>query len=594
MARHFLTRIALFLVVCSFGKPFVIFASPVDQTSGCTNMLMQLRARATAQPTIVELQNPGRLLVHNAEFVPWIAKGYSREFLEFAVRRLGEENSFHLPLNQNDVMVAAPKGIYSRKGWDRDHLRGAAAEREVGRRAVAQRMTTASLKRYGKQWWRIVNALKNINAHPDLRDRSYVKEGHQVLPQVVFDPIRLDDLRTDQGDLAPWSVQKDAWGLYLNSAIDDLTPELQTRLNQDEKLSLAGMFALMVKIDFWNFATADAWEEENQIFTGGLGLVTSALERLAAEMELGATRSSVASVIDQVVKAPSIDETTRQIVQEATSRAQLNASIDNGYRVILEQLNAGGESPKRKIGGAEVGMGRTADLSLLWLFVNRLKRFTEQDYAKVLSIVETLVKKNGVLRYQNPYVDGYLNAGYFFGDREILPREMTKIPKLKIDGIEHLITGDLVRRQFFEHRTERLEQIFDKDFSAEWPLGLAMLLQAYVKMVKWFPDSASSLHYRKQAQDTALRLIASLTPGSNRLGGSVQERAIALDGSELAAYRFAEAIIPLRIFTENGEVSETLYSYSPFTQLNWCAAEALSGLKGLWDIEFPDRPFPLQ
>ena len=95
-------------------------------------MLALVRERKSAQPIRVELANPGIIDVHNHEFAADIARGYSRDFLEKVVLKLIEENALELPVNSQGVIVAAPRGVYSKKAWDRDHLRDAAAVRSLG------------------------------------------------------------------------------------------------------------------------------------------------------------------------------------------------------------------------------------------------------------------------------------------------------------------------------------------------------------------------------------------------------------------------------------------------------------------------------
>jgi hypothetical protein len=573
------------LFVSSLGSHFA-FAGQSDVTSGCTNMLANLRARKSAQPVWVDLKNPGIIPVHNQEFAEILSNGYSPEILKKIILRLIEEDSLIIPLNEMNMMVASTTGTYSRKGWDRDHLRGAAAQRGLGRRGLATQMTMASLIRYGKQSWRVVNVLKDIEDHPNKFERRYTKEGHAVLPQVVLDPMLLDDLRDSNGNLVPWSVQKDAWALYLHSALDNLDAASVEKLTAEQKVALAGMFALMVKIEYWDFATADAWEEENQIFTGGVGLVTSALERLYDAPE----NNVVAKIIESVIRDEKIDSRTRSIIERATTKPELRKAIDKGYERIYQQIDAGGESPK--IG--EQGMGRTADISLLWLFSYRLNRFTEADYNRVSEILDKLMTKTGMPRYRDPYEDGYLNAGYFFGDNEVLPKEMTRVNSLRDGDREYSITGGVIRHLFYTHQTARLEEIFGKDFSAEWPLGLAFRVQEYRNKYDWFPESPNREKYKKKARDFLMRAVGTATPGPKKNGEGKQERAIGLDGRELPAYRFGEATTPVRTYNDKNEVVEELSSFSPFTPLNWATAEVILGLLAVWSMDHPGEPFPLQ
>lgn len=595
-SRNFLS----FIFIAAFGfwlSP--VFSSTQEISGRCPQLLSLLRERKSAQPVQVELQNLGVINVRNHEFLGAIAAGYSAEFLGQFVLRLIEEGSLELPINSKGVMVAAPSGVYSRKGWDRDDLRGLAAIRALGRNELSERMLGAEIERYGKQVGRILGTLQDIEDHPRKEERRYVREGHSSLPQVVFDPETLDDLKDADGRVVPWSAQKDAWALFVHSVQDgmDLDSFPVNTLTTNQKLAVVGMPALLERLEFWDLPTADTWEEENQVFTGSVALATSALERLYDSIYAygdGSRVSTLARLIKEVVADDQIDARTRKILKGALTPESLSAAVNKGYKRAFAQLEAGGESPK--IGDA--GMGRTADIALLWTFAYRLKQFTEDHYRKVLEIAETLVRGSGMPRYLTPYKDGYLNPGYFFGDNEVLPREMTRVDKVTLTWGRHEeqreITGGLVRQLFFERRIEKLEEIFGPDFSAQWGLGLAFMIQANLKMYHWFPNSPHRMTYLKKARDFMLRMAGTLTPGPRKSGGGSQERAISLDGREVPAYRFGEADTEISIFGPSKEVVEKVWAYSPFTQLNWYTAEAIIALKGLWEVEFPDKPFPLQ
>ncbi len=539
-------------------------------------MLQRLRDRKSAQPEVIEFKNPGKVLVHNRELGQKVAQGFSAELIRWSFARLKEEGSFDIPINSRGVMVAASGGEYAKKAWDRDHLRGLAGIIAGGRTEDAKRMLDAIISRMAvdTQRFRIIYSVKN----PDV----WRQEGHDILPQVVFNPDTLQDVSS-------WSIQKDAWGLFLHSVMDGFERGLISNLSNEQKISIVGMFSLMGRIGFWDLETADSWEEEAKVFTSGVSLVTGALERLVKVLKLSPEdqkKNPLAPLVEIINEAKSNSlgyGDLAPIIENTLNVKSLEHFVGKGYERIFKQLRDGVEAPNfHFIKNAP----RKADTAMLWLFFYRLEQFQEADYQRVLELTDSLVRAGGMLRYETPDPDLYLNPAYFFEDDETVPEEIVR-------KRDHRVTGKGVRNAAHSRFAPYLNDLFGTEYSAQWSLGVITSVQAYAKMLKWFPGSDFKAKYQKKVEDYFLRMLGTVSPGQSRvLGkGTNQEQAVNLKGELVTSYRFPEAITPVRTFGSDLKVKEEFWAFSPYTQLNWAASEATAAYQLIWGIYFSDA-FP--
>ncbi len=516
----------------------------------CSDYIRTMVSRPNAQPVEVKV-GPRQILFHNRELASLVTSlGMGPELLRQSYKLLQDQKTFEIPVLETGVMVAASRGSYSKKAWHRDHARGVRAYIQLGDTEKARKMAMASIRQMAtpNQLARIRRALVN----PAISQT----EGDGALPHVIFDPQTLEDASV------PWSAQKDAWGLYLHTVLDAFEAGIVKigDLTNDEREAFFGLAALMVRLEFWRFTTTDSWEEEHAVYTSGVGIVTAALERIVDEIMKADGTSKFAEYIAR----------SNVLIRESLSAPALLGAVDNGYRVIREQLRSGGEAPfLRK------PHGRGADTALLWLFFYRLKQLTEEDYRLVLKIVRTLVRDVGMLRYESPYLDGYLNPAYFFARDEVVPGELLRV--------NESTTGGKVTQAFYDRNIGHLVHLFGRDFSAQWSLGLIVSAQAHAHMLEWFPKSEHLQEYKDGASEFLLRMLGTVSPSG--------ELAVALDGLDVPPFKFGEAITRVRLYHEFSDVKGSYSVYSPFTQLNWATAEALIAYIMLWKL-FIKEEFP--
>lgn len=566
----------LSLVFTLFVKTFAVLAdtNAFIDSKPCARMLSILRADAQHGPRWMNDLVGGKLAVFNNEVADWLKPGFSSELIRRSFLRLREEGAFQIAVNDRGAMVAASSGDYSKKAWDRDHIRGFQGILASGQTEKAKKMLMASIQRLGNdsQRSRIFLSLKFPEAYKTM--------GHVALPQVVFNPFTLDDVEANYS----WSIQKDAWGLTMHAILDGLERGLirADELTANQKMAVVGMFALMVRTKFWEIATADAWEEENRIYSSGMGLVTGALERLKAHLYGVSANADVKNLFQEAFSGKWDAQYAESLgfIRDSLSDQRLSHAIDQGYQVLMQQISGGLE-----VAQFVEGKPRAADTALLWLFYYRLQRIDEALYAKLLTELESLIRPTGMLRYQTPIPDLYLNPAYFADHGEVIPSSLVRTRT-------HAVTGYGVRTASDTRFHVYINELFGEDYSARWSLGVIIGVQAYANMWEWFPESPNREHYKNKMKEYFVRMLAMVSPGSSvQTSGSLQPTGVSLKGERVPAYRFPEAIIPVRLYDDAGRQVEEFHAFSPYTQLNWAVAESIIAYSKMWKI-FLNEAFP--
>ncbi len=566
--------------------------------------------RPEAQPLALMIPGYGVRYFHNREVMSHFRQGVTLDVVERLHEAMRAKGTLTIASLPNGAMPAATRGSYGQKAWDRDSARIVSVE-------VAERDPTAYLKlralskRMAKphQFERIMKRLtdpmggfivrrENGKEVRDAQGELIYDVVIDQLPQVIFDPHTLGDYKI--GDqLKPWSAQKDAWGLYLHMMLDGLESGL---LNIDEMINdeegikelaaFVGMAAMLVRIKFWKIKTDDAWEEEAQKYTSGMGIVTGALERFADELSKG-TDSKIKKILLALEFKFSVSSGEFSVFKNIGLAAEMSGAmapsselklaITEGYKLLRAQL-AVGEAPHMR-----ENMGRRGDTSLLFLFYYRLKDFSEADYQRAIDLVKPLIRDFGMLRYEGhphgPYDDLYLNPAFSLEQDKPVPRPLLRYAAKQLNREDPLLSANVMegfraRNSFF------LSNIFGNHFFAQWSLGLGMLVQACAKMARWFPESPKRSEWIHLGIDSFVGLMGMVSPGKydDLSDESRAEWAVALDGGLVPPWVIPESITRANLYNDRGGVVTTVSVYSENSPLKWGQAETKAAFTAVREL----------
>jgi hypothetical protein len=241
--------------------------------------------------------------------------------------------------------------------------------------------------------------------------------------------------------------QNDAHGLFLLSLADAVCCNLVTNddLSPARADALARFPAFFKAIDFSTYEDAGAWEEIPRRNTSSIGLVTNAMQTWKSLLyEKG--DSSNSGRFSALFRKQLADMAPP--LSKAWSEASLSALNAQGLGRVKRQLSLGGESPDYPPDDIHF---RRADAALLTLFIPRpLDGLSEAELRQALTIVETLIRPAGVLRYEN---DSYQSGNYW-----IFP------PGADLPSDNLTPTGDTSSQKAFLQRLSRLIP----DSEAQW------------------------------------------------------------------------------------------------------------------------------
>ncbi len=359
-----------------------------------------------------------------------------------------------------------------------------------------------------------------------IEDPSRAQEA-MLMPHIRFDgaSVDLSDV-SENGKPQVWNHRQiDAHGLFyiaLGEAFlsgrvgaTDLTP---SRL---KVLSLYPRF--LESIEFHRYEDAGAWEEIPRQNTSSIALATRSLQvwKRLLYAEPNPVQEELRSYLLGAGGA----------IGKSWTEKALSSASELGLETVKRQLEWGGESPNYPPDDIHF---RRADAALVVLIQpSPLEGLSEQEMRRVLTIVETLKRPQGVLRYLN---DSYQGGNYW-----IRP-PATEGPAA---------TGDTSSREAFLWRLSQLPP----DTEAQWFFD-SLLAMARVHLAQTTTDSnlraqdihAAGLHIK--------RALGQLTgPGQ-----------IASDGKPVRPWQAPESINTVVI---DGKKS---FLASPITPLNWAKA----------------------
>lgn len=280
--------------------------------------------------------------------------------------------------------------------WVRDSAWIYEGLRAQGRHDEAKRVILGLWDYYATEAQR--NRIKEIIKDPSLA------EDPMKCPHIRFDASSptLDDVFVEENGKKVrqgWNhKQNDAHGLFLLGLSDacaryDFTPE---DITEDRAEAFSLLFEFFKVTGYETFKESGAWEEVDAVRASSVGLVANAHYRWHENFKHSSEFFSV--LLNKINALP---KSSRSCIDELLDGYQ------RGLAVTKAHLDAGGESPFYPEGHT---LRRTADSALLHLLTPyRLEGLEEKDVEKILSLVTSLERPAGILRYEN---DSYQSMGY--------------------------------------------------------------------------------------------------------------------------------------------------------------------------------------
>ncbi len=515
----------------------VIFASAAQLTADSVTapesgyILVKRHVLAGATHATVPAPEGQFIAVNNAAVIPWITNTLDMTAIN-AINSVMRER-LEITLNEKGFAPAATRNIDDQPDttnydaiWVRDNMWVYfALDADPARQDDARRLLLALWDYYATPAQ--IARFKNVIADPALA------LDQMAVPHIRFDG-RSDDLAdvTVDGKPETWNHRQiDAHGLFFSSLgeafetgrleINDLTA---TRFNV---LSLYPLF--LQRINFHEYEDAGAWEEIPRRNTSSIGLATRSLQ-VWQRILYPADPSGVNPLRGAFFRH------MRDAAPDTTAvwgQAALQTLIDNGLLTVKRQLKLGGESPDYPPDDMRF---RLADAALLFVIApTPLTGLTEEELRKALTIVETLQRPMGVLRYNN---DSYQAGNYWI------------TPAAPSDASQPTLTGDTSSPDAFQQRLSRLPPHTE----AQWFFDSIMAL-ARLRLAAMTTDSRAreqDMHY------AAIHLKRTL--------GQITGDAIACDGQSVRPWQMPESIGAVIIDGHN------YYLPSPITPLNWSKA----------------------
>jgi len=305
------------------------------------------------------------------------------------------------------------------------------------------------------------------------------------------------------------------------------------------------------RINFEKYEDAGAWEELPRRNTSSIGLATRSIQvwdKLLLKNDSPSTQPIRDRFNDLIVKE-------RDEVKQAWSAPSLESLISRGLGTVKRQLKLGGESPDYSPMDIHF---RRADAALVFLIQpSPIEGLSEAEMRQALTIIETLKRPMGVLRYRN---DSYQSGNYWIQD---LAGEAMDKPSL---------TGDTSSADAFLWRLKKLIP----DTEAEWFFDSLLAL--------------ARLHLAETTDDPNMKQqdLYFATIHLKRALGQITGETMTADGKRVKPWQSPESI---NTIVMNGE---KYYLPSPITPLNWAKASLNMALREYERIALESNEPPKQ
>ncbi len=325
--------------------------------------------------------------------------------------------------------------------------------------------------------------------------------------------------------------QIDAHGLFFEALGGAFESGLVTVSDMsDSRFKVLSLYPVFLrKIRFHDYEDAGAWEELPRKNTSSIGIATRSLQVWRRLLYSGAQPEA-----EQVRKVffRRLTDAAPETASAWTANA-LQRLIDDGLATVKDQLRRGGESPDYPPDDVHF---RLADAALLFLIVPApLDGLTGRELRQILTIVETLERPMGILRYKN---DSYQAGNYWIA------------PAAEPGADRPALTGDTSSKDAFLWRLGRLIP----DTEAQWFFDSIVAL-ARLRLAGMTEDP---LLRQQDRHFAALHLKRAL--------GQVTGKAIACDGNPVMEWQMPESIGTVVVNGNNYCLP------SPITPLNWSKA----------------------
>jgi hypothetical protein len=384
----------------------------------------------------------------------------------------------------------------------------------------------------------LILALWDYYATEDQRERfmeifknpKLALEGTMNVPHIRFNGNSADlaDV-TVEGKAEHWNHrQNDAHGIFLVALAQALDLKIISKEDLSKpRLEVLNFFPRFFDIiNYENYPDAGAWEEISKINTSSVAMVVRAME-------------------DWLALLKSVEFKNWGI---NWNESQVKQLIKRGYTRIDKNLQAGGESTSHAPDSLEF---RKADAALFNLFLPvPLKQLTLAQKKLALTIMEKLIRPQGVLRYE---YDSYQAGNYWI-----------EAPGSDTKNGGPTATGDASGLEDFKLRFSK----FVSGSEAQWFFDSKL---AMINHQMGFETSSTheSHIYRQQAFVHLKRALGQVT------GHKADQIILAADGNEVKALQIPESINTIIID------GKRYYLASPITPLNWAKASLAMALRRL-------------
>lgn len=508
-----------------------------------------------------ELSHGGtaQVLFHNQTIANAAKAGSVLERMPRVHELIKTNGGFDIKVQENGLVVAAAidprRGGYARAAWTRDIARVFEGVVALGRREDARRiaLAVANMNSTSAQLERYFANIRNPALHFQ-GPHSAMNVPRIRIDSANFGNIYNEEKKPKSGELLWNHKQNDALalgGIVLLRALELELISIED-LSLDQTAFLLSLVSYFKRVYFWRMHDAGAWEEWEARRTSSIGLVTKFIEMLLENKEVLAWMRNYDT---QAVLPDDIHE----FVDKALHHASLTRMKQEGYRVVREQLAAGGEAPF-DYAGREVTGKRLSDAALAHLLWYPLNDFSEQETRSVIEIVLKLQRPAGIPRYES---DLYMFTLYYFNEKNgqaVVPPEL-----LKTD--QQISTHDLWTL-YHPRQPHKASEWFGDHLEPQWGIADPILATAYLRLYRKFGKPEDFEAFERHS----LRSWGMLTPMTPEGQGP-----LAADGRRVKAFVMPEAYIPMPVYETNEEGQKVLvtihYVPSKNTPLNWVTSE---------------------
>ncbi len=396
--------------------------------------------------------------------------------------------------------------------------------------------TKAEAKRVLKGMLDYVSAEAQLKRFENIIANPKLVTGKNGKMEVVH--IRFDGKSNDFQDInvggapQPWNhKQNDALGLLLDLIVRALqSKELEVAdLSESNWMALGYLPTYFARIKFYQMEDAGPWEELERVNTSSIALVTSGLERLSKALYGSKKTMDWAKML--LKRAKGMKPIKGQAPLTYLGAVSLKSSIDQGYKRIFKQLDAGGESPLYKKGDVKF---READAALLNLiYPAQLSRLKTAQKQNILRMITPLIGRVGVKRYLN---DAYQAGNYWF-----------------LDLTEGMATGDNSQREDFSARASH----FIPATEAQWFFD------------SWISLCYGVIHSETRSESDLAEQVRFFNRALGQVTAGTSRRVLTADGSVAAPLNFPESYNTVAVNHSQ------FFVPSPIVPLNWAKATYL-------------------